>query len=80
MAIRVLVVEDSVLISSALRILLESNGYDVAVAGTAAEALDSGIESPPTFSSSISLFPTAMGCGCCRSCFHAGSVLPSSWR
>ena len=47
MAIRVLVVEDSVLISSALKILLESNGYDVAVAGTAAEALDSGIESPP---------------------------------
>ena len=47
MAIRVLVVEDSVLISSALKILLESNGYDVAVAGTAAEALDSGIQSPP---------------------------------
>jgi DNA-binding response OmpR family regulator len=37
---RVLVVEDSVLISSALRILLESNDYEVTVAGTAAEALD----------------------------------------
>ncbi len=40
MAKRVLVVEDSVLISSALRILLESNDYDVTIAGTAAEALD----------------------------------------
>lgn len=47
MAIRVLVVEDSVLISSALKILLEANGYDVSVAGTAAEALDAGIQSPP---------------------------------
>jgi len=37
---RVLLVEDSVLISSALRILLESNDYEVTVAGTAAEALD----------------------------------------
>jgi two-component system OmpR family response regulator len=46
-AIRVLVVEDSVLISSALKILLEANGYDVSVAGTAAEALDAGIQSPP---------------------------------
>ena len=40
MAKRILVVEDSVLISSALRILLESNGYEVGVAGTAAEAVD----------------------------------------
>ena len=47
MAIRVLVVEDSVLISGALKVLLESSGYDVTVAGTAAEALDAGIESPP---------------------------------
>ncbi len=47
MPIRVLVVEDSVLISSALRILLESNGYEVAVAGNAAEALDAGIQAPP---------------------------------
>ena len=47
MAIRVLVVEDSVLISGALRILLESSGYEVAVAGTAAEAIDAGIQSPP---------------------------------
>jgi two-component system KDP operon response regulator KdpE len=45
--IRVLVVEDSVLISSALRILLESKGYDVVVAETAAEALDAGTRSPP---------------------------------
>ncbi len=41
MAKRVLVVEDSVPISSALRILLESNGYEVTIAGTAADALDS---------------------------------------
>ncbi|HLE56183.1 MAG TPA: response regulator [Rhodothermia bacterium] len=47
MPIRVLVVEDSVLISSALRILLESTGYDVSVAGTAAEALEAGANSPP---------------------------------
>jgi CheY-like chemotaxis protein len=44
---RVLVVEDSALISSALRILLESNGYDVAVAATAAEALEQGTHTPP---------------------------------
>jgi DNA-binding response OmpR family regulator len=37
---RVLVVEDSVLISSALRILLESNDYEVTVAGTVADAVD----------------------------------------
>ena len=47
MPIRVLVVEDSVLISSALKVLLESSGYEVKVAGTAAEALVSGSESPP---------------------------------
>jgi CheY-like chemotaxis protein len=46
-AIRVLVVEDSVLISGALKILLESSGYEVTVAGTAAEALEASIESPP---------------------------------
>jgi CheY-like chemotaxis protein len=46
-AIRVLVVEDSVLISSALKVLLEANGYEVSVAGTAVEALDAGIQSPP---------------------------------
>ena len=40
MAKRVLVVEDSVLISSALRILLEANDYEVAIAGTVAEALE----------------------------------------
>ena len=47
MPIRVLVVEDSVLISSALRILLESNGYEVTVAGTAADALSAGTHTPP---------------------------------
>ena len=47
MPIRVLVVEDSVLISSALRILLESNGYAVTVAGTAAEAIEAGTITPP---------------------------------
>lgn len=46
MAIRVLVVEDSVLISSALRILLESNGYDVAVAATAEAAIEAGAAPP----------------------------------
>jgi len=44
---RILVVEDSVLISSALRILLESNDYEVTVAGTAAEALDAAVASSP---------------------------------
>lgn len=47
MALRVLIVEDSVLISSALRILLEANGYDVSIAATAAEAIESGVASPP---------------------------------
>lgn len=47
MPIRVLVVEDSVLISSALQILLESNGYDVTVAGTALEGVEAGTHSPP---------------------------------
>jgi CheY-like chemotaxis protein len=45
--LRVLVVEDSVLISSALQILLESNGYDVTVTGTALEAVEAGAHSPP---------------------------------
>ena len=47
MAKRVLVVEDSVLISSALRILLESNDYEVTVAGTAEEALDAASTNLP---------------------------------
>ena len=47
MAKRVLVVEDSILISSALRILLEANGYDVAVAGTANDAVEAASASPP---------------------------------
>jgi CheY-like chemotaxis protein len=46
-AIRVLVVEDSVLISGALRILLESGGYDVAVAGTGTDAVAKGEAAPP---------------------------------
>jgi CheY-like chemotaxis protein len=45
--IRVLVVEDSVLISGALKILLESSGYEVTVAGSAAEAVAAGVRSPP---------------------------------
>jgi DNA-binding response OmpR family regulator len=46
-AIRVLVVEDSTLISSALRILLESSGYEVDVAETAGDAVKAGIALPP---------------------------------
>jgi two-component system KDP operon response regulator KdpE len=44
---RVLVVEDSILISSALRILLEANGFDVAVAGTANDAVEAASTMPP---------------------------------
>jgi len=44
---RVLVVEDSILISSALRIILEANGYDVVVAGTAGDAVEAASTSPP---------------------------------
>ena len=47
MAKRVLVVEDSILISSALRILLEANGYDVVVAGTASDAVEAASRSHP---------------------------------
>jgi DNA-binding response OmpR family regulator len=47
-AIRVLVVEDSQLISGALRILLEANGYEVSVAGTAADAVEAGAALPPS--------------------------------
>ena len=47
MAKRVLVVEDSVLISSALRILLESNGYEVIIVDTAAEARYTVLASQP---------------------------------
>jgi two-component system KDP operon response regulator KdpE len=46
-AAHVLVVEDSLLISSALRILLESNGYSVGVAGTAADAIEQAASSTP---------------------------------
>jgi len=44
---RVLVVEDSILISSALRILLEANGYDVVVTGTASDAVEAASTSRP---------------------------------
>ena len=44
---RVLVVEDSVLISSALRILLEANGYEVALTGTASDAVEAASTSSP---------------------------------
>lgn len=44
---RVLVVEDSLLISSALRILLESNEYEVEIAATAQEALDAALRARP---------------------------------
>lgn len=47
MGIRVLVVEDSSLISSALRILLESGGYEVDVAETASDAVKAGISLRP---------------------------------
>ncbi len=39
MGARVLLVEDSPLISGALRILLESGGFDVTIASTAADAI-----------------------------------------
>jgi DNA-binding response OmpR family regulator len=44
---RVLVVEDSVLITDAFTILLESQGHEVRVAATVAQALASGREAPP---------------------------------
>ena len=47
MAKRVLVVEDSLLISSALRIVLESSGYEVTIARTAVEALDAASATRP---------------------------------
>jgi DNA-binding response OmpR family regulator len=43
MSARVLLVEDSPLVSSALKILLESAGFDVTVAATAKEARELGI-------------------------------------
>ena len=42
-----LLVEDSVLVSSALKVLLESAGFIVTVAGTAKEARELGIEHRP---------------------------------
>ena len=45
MSARVLLVEDSPMISGALRLLLESGGFEVDVAATAAEAKAAGSES-----------------------------------
>lgn len=42
MSARVLLVEDSAMISGALRMLLESGGFDVMLASTAAEAIELG--------------------------------------
>jgi DNA-binding response OmpR family regulator len=47
MSARVLLVEDSPLISSALKVLLESGGFSVTVAGTAMEARRLGMEIRP---------------------------------
>jgi DNA-binding response OmpR family regulator len=41
-AARILVVEDNVLVTDAFRVLFEAAGYDVDVAATVAEAIDSG--------------------------------------
>ncbi|MBA3404923.1 MAG: response regulator transcription factor [Gemmatimonadaceae bacterium] len=46
MARRILLVEDSVMISSAYKMLLEANGYDVEVAATAADAISTGATEP----------------------------------
>ncbi len=43
MSARVLLVEDSPMISGALRLLLETGGFDVTIATTAAEAVESGL-------------------------------------
>jgi CheY-like chemotaxis protein len=43
MSARVLLVEDSPMISGALQMLLESGGFEVTVATTAAEAIESGL-------------------------------------
>ncbi|MBA3340547.1 MAG: response regulator [Gemmatimonadaceae bacterium] len=47
MTARILLVEDSALISGALRVLLEASGYDVTVAATASEAIAWPDGSPP---------------------------------
>ncbi|HEY8164541.1 MAG TPA: response regulator [Gemmatimonadaceae bacterium] len=47
MGARVLVIEDSVLITSALQILLESHGYDVRVSRTVADATRAISDFPP---------------------------------
>ena len=38
----ILIVDDSALVSGALRLLFEESGYDVSVAGTVREAVDAG--------------------------------------
>ncbi len=47
MPCRVLLVEDNSLVTDALTVLLESAGHEVRVAGTAADAVARGTESPP---------------------------------
>ena len=47
MSPRILLVEDSPMISSALKVLLEAGGYDVVVASTAMEARKIGLEIRP---------------------------------
>ena len=44
MSARVLLVEDSPMINGALKLLLESGGFDVAMATTAAEATELGLD------------------------------------
>jgi DNA-binding response OmpR family regulator len=46
MGARILIVEDSTLVTDAFEILLGSAGYDVAVAATVAEAIDQAKASP----------------------------------
>ncbi len=44
---RLLIVEDSAVVASALRILFDDGGYDVDIAATVAEAIDSALKRVP---------------------------------
>jgi DNA-binding response OmpR family regulator len=46
-AARILIVEDSTLVTEAFRILFTETGYDVDVAGTVAEAIECGTTNTP---------------------------------
>ncbi len=46
--VKILIVEDDVLLREAFRLLLEDVGYEVREAGTAAEALDAVASDPPS--------------------------------